>query len=148
MTRFYVALVVIFLAFTVWYIGDYKIRWTIRTIKGYFRLKRIEYATKIKLMKWQRKMVLYGKGSFPHGRGRGKTTAAVFWTLLWRKEPINRSLERLKINRETVGLRNTTPAIPDPDAWDISRLEFTLQEYIRYAKMCEEKGIKVAHVVK
>ena len=149
MIQFYVACVVIFLAFAVWYVGDYKIRWTIKTIKGSIRLKRIESATKIKLMKWQRKVVLYGNTSYvPYGRGKGKTVAAIFWTLLWRKEPIKRHEERLKTNRNAIGIRNRTPAIPDPDAWDVNRLEYTLREYERYAQMCEEKHIKVAHVVK
>lgn len=118
-------------------------------IKARIRLRKIEKATGIKLYKWQRQIVLCDDTVYVYGKRKsGKTITAVFWTLMWREDPIYINRERMKLD----GLLHPSlrgdqyPAIPDPDAIDCRSLDFTISEYVKYAGMCREHGIKVAEV--
>ena len=120
-----------------------------KCIKARIRLRKIEKATGIKLYKWQRQIVLRDDTVYVYGKRRsGKTITAVFWTLLWREDPIYINRERMKLDGEfRPSLRGDQyPAIPDPDAIDCRSLDFTISEYVKYAGMCREHGIKVAEV--
>ena len=144
MTELFVVLAVIYLAFVMWYMGEYFHKARIN-----IRLKSIEFATGIRLMDWQREIVLNEHQTYVYGRRRcGKTLTAIFWVLMWRKEPIKRSEEQKKLGKWKEYLTDKIPAIQDPDAKDYQRLMWTLKEYEKYAQMCKKAWIKVAHVVK
>ena len=121
----------------------------LKKLKAKVRLKRIELATGIKLRDWQKKIVLDRNQQYIcAGRREGKTITAIFWTLMWRKAPISRRTETaMNIYMKRIGI-DRKPAIPDPDATDNNRIIWTLQEYEKYALMCEKARIKVAHVTK
>ena len=114
------------------------------------RLKRIEKATGIRLMPHQREIALIRDRpvfDYTWGRGRGKTTASVFWALMWRAKPIEMINEQNKLHKEiSIGLTEKLPAIPDHDATNYNRLRYTLQQYIYYSVKCTQKGIQVATV--
>ena len=119
-----------------------------RKIFARFRLKKIEKATGIKLKKWQKKIAI--NPDRPHivgKRGSGKTTAAVFWSLLWWDKPISICQERTKLTLRpgmTDNYRNF--AVPDPDIRDYGSLLFTLNEYNKYQRMCLVDQIQTADI--
>ena len=125
----------------------------LKAIKARIRLIRIELATGIKLTEVQRLIVLNKEQQYiVGGRRTGKTTAAIFWTLMWRKEPIRINEEQMKISGNKwlkEGRREIDfPAIPDPDARIYNTLKLTLYEYQKYARKCKKARIKVAQVIK
>ena len=133
-----------------------------KRIKAFFKLRKIQNATGIKLKPYQRKIVLNPKypmqriiESDMFYRGRGKTLTAIFWTLVWRKDPIWRSNEYAIMNGIAKGYTcfklAFNYAIPDPDLYKNptkNLLDWTFREYNRYAYMCWEHKIHVAYIQK
>lgn len=115
------------------------------------RLKRIEWTTGIKLMDWQRDVVLNSPEDTVYSiegmRGTGITVTAIFSVLLWRKIPI-RIEEETRILRTHRGLAYLHLAIHDQEIRNHDMLLRTLQEYEKYALMCKRALIKVSHVLK
>lgn len=131
-----------------------RVRDALQKMKARKRLKRIEKATKITLMPRQRDAVLNPmrpEFDYAWGRGSGKSTTAIFWTLMWRKEPISRAKEQAKLSPERLigyAQQDRIPAIPDPDATDYRRWTYTIQSYMQYSVMCTQAGIEVSTVTK
>ena len=123
----------------------------IESAKAMNRLWEIENATHIRLMQKQRKLVLSKERpvfDYTWGRASGKTITAIFWTLLWRKEPIILQIEQAKLvpQRRRL-LKEKEPAIPDPDATNYPRLMNTILPYIKFCEMCTKARINVATVI-
>lgn len=121
-------------------------------IRARWRLHRIEKAIGYRLAGWQRKYILNneppdGDVLLLHGRGSGKTITAIIWVMIWRKEPISRTRELRKAtrgNERYLGFYDDpSPAIQDPDATDMKRMDHTLWMYKEMSEKCKKAGIKV-----
>ena len=122
----------------------------IEKLKARKRLKKIEKAIGKRMMPRQREIVLNKNRPVfdcSWGRGSGKSITAVVWTLMWRKEPIDRAKEQALLNiQRALGISNKLPAIPDPDATDYRRLMYTLTTYMKFSVECTQAGIEVSTV--
>lgn len=117
-----------------------------------WRLHKIEKAIGYRLVCWQRKYVLNneppdGNALLLHGRRSGKTITAIIWAMLWRKEPISRvrELEKTHLGNGQPWryYDDRNPAIPDPDATNMMRMDHTLRMYKEMSRKCAEAGIEV-----
>lgn len=148
MTEFFASLTAIFIAFCIWYMSE-DIYAYLYKAKVNVRLKRIELATGIRLYDWQKAFVLQEHQTYIYGGHRcGKTITAIFWTLMWRKEPIKVGIEQANLDQMRRYSKNCSLAIKDKDITSFDRLMWTLSEYEKYAKKCKRAWIKVAHVEK
>lgn len=117
-----------------------------------WRLWRIEGATHIKLTEVQKDIVLRPEcdaSMYGGRRGCGKTLTAVMWALVWGKKPIYVRQEESKVlaKGRRYAIKDTTPAIPDPDAVNIVALNSTLALYSRMSQDCNFAGVKVQPII-